>query len=85
MQRKESDRPTSAGQISTLLRDVLSARASAAEKAQKAQELAMRSREMTQFLTGLFLHEAGDNPLSSSHQRSFPARPGCTRSSLGNG
>ena len=62
MQRNESDRPTSAGQISTLLRDVLSARASAAEKAQKAQELAMRSREMTQFLTGLFLHEAGDNP-----------------------
>ena len=62
MQRKESDRPTSAGQISTLLREVLSARASAAEKAQKAQELAMRSREVTQFLTGLFLHEAGDNP-----------------------
>ncbi|MDE0959765.1 MAG: protein kinase [Planctomycetota bacterium] len=62
MQRNPADRPASAGQISTLLRDVLRARAAVAENVEKAQVLAKRSREMTQFLTDLFLSESGENP-----------------------
>jgi len=62
MQRSESDRPRSAGEISKMLRGVLRARANAAEEASKAQEQAKRSREVTEFLTELFLQESGENP-----------------------
>lgn len=62
MNRDWQKRPASAGKVSELIREVQKTRARDARATREAQEIAKRSRAVTQFLTNLFIQPGEENP-----------------------